>query len=52
MRTDLIFDRQTHAFLGTRSIMVRDEDGLKQGDVTNSSAVLAVAIVDRVGQAP
>jgi hypothetical protein len=52
MRTELIFDRQSHAFLGTRSVMVRDVDGLRKGDVFSSSAVLKVAIVDRAGQTP
>jgi hypothetical protein len=50
MRTELIFDKTSHAFLGTRSVMVRDSDGLHKGDVFESSAVLKVAIVDRVGQ--
>jgi hypothetical protein len=52
MRTELIFDKTSHAFLGTRSVMVRDSDGLHKGDVFESSAVLRVAIVDRVGQTP
>jgi hypothetical protein len=49
-REELIFDRRTRAFLGERSVEVRDQDGLKAGQVLNSTAMLRVAIVDRVGQ--
>ncbi|MGI5245398.1 CU044_5270 family protein [Dactylosporangium sp. CA-139066] len=52
MRTELIFDKKNHGFLGTRSVMVRDQDGLRKGDIWASSAVLKVAIVDRAGQTP
>ncbi|MFI5914617.1 CU044_5270 family protein [Dactylosporangium sp. NPDC051541] len=54
MRTELIFDKESHAFLGVRSVMYRDSpgDGLHKGDVFSSSAVLKVAIVDQVGQEP
>ncbi|GIH12981.1 hypothetical protein Raf01_11530 [Rugosimonospora africana] len=49
-RQELIFDRGTHAFLGERLVQVRNEDGLKAGQVLESTAVLKVTIVDRVGQ--
>ncbi|HTJ37275.1 MAG TPA: CU044_5270 family protein [Dactylosporangium sp.] len=52
MRTELIFDKASHAFLGTRAVMVRDQDGMHKGDIFESSAVLKVAIVDRAGQTP
>jgi hypothetical protein len=49
-RTELIFDARTHAFLGERSTQVRNQDGLKAGQVLDSTAVLKIAIVDRAGQ--
>ncbi|MER5332321.1 CU044_5270 family protein [Micromonospora sp. NPDC002717] len=51
-RAELIFDRQSHAYLGERSVLVRDQDGMKAGQVLNSTAVLTVAIVDGSGQLP
>ncbi len=47
-RTELIFDRRSHAFLGERTVLVRDQDGLTAGQVAYSVAVLAVRIVDAV----
>ncbi|WP_433210659.1 CU044_5270 family protein [Dactylosporangium sp. CS-047395] len=54
MRTELIFDKATHAFLGVRSVMVRDDptSGLVRGDIFSSASVLRTAIVDRAGQTP
>ncbi|MGW4500708.1 CU044_5270 family protein [Micromonospora sp. NPDC004336] len=52
MRTELIFDRVSHAYLGERSVLVRDQDGMKAGQQINSVAVLRVGIVDRAGQLP
>jgi hypothetical protein len=49
-RSELIFDRRSFAFLGERSVQVRDQDGLKAGQVAFSVAVLKVAIVDQAGQ--
>ncbi|MFC0007895.1 CU044_5270 family protein [Micromonospora siamensis] len=51
-RTELIFDRASHAYLGSRQVLVRDQDGLKAGDVLDSTAVLTVGVVDQVGQRP
>lgn len=48
MRTELIFDRRSGVYLGERSVMVRDEGGLKAGQVINATAVLKVAIVDSI----
>ncbi|MFI6232030.1 CU044_5270 family protein [Micromonospora sp. NPDC050784] len=45
---DLIFDRETHAYLGTRRLIVRDG---KESPYT-STAVTQLAIVDRPGQLP
>jgi hypothetical protein len=49
-RTELIFDRQSHAFLGERQVEVKTQDGLKAGQVLYSMAQLQVAVVDEVGQ--
>lgn len=48
-RTELIFDRASHAYLGTRTVALRDGDGLTAGQVLYSGAVLTVRIADRVG---
>jgi hypothetical protein len=49
MRTELVFDRRSGAYLGERSVMVQDDGGLKAGQVINATAVLKVAVVDAVG---
>jgi len=49
-RTELIFDRKSFAFLGDRSVLVRDQDGLPAGQVMSAAAVLSVAVVDQAGQ--
>jgi hypothetical protein len=49
-RTELIFDRSSHAYLGTRTVMANDADGLHAGDLMFSSAVLSIKIVDKVGE--
>jgi hypothetical protein len=49
-RTELIFDRQNFGYLGEHSVLVQDQDGLKAGQVLNSTAVLEVAVVDQAGQ--
>jgi hypothetical protein len=48
-RSELIFDRSSHAYLGTRTVMASAGDGLNAGDVLYSAAVLSVGVVDRVG---
>jgi hypothetical protein len=50
VRTELIFDKQSHAFLGERIVAIRDQDGLKAGDIVGSTAVLTATIVDTAGQ--
>lgn len=49
-RTELIFDRGSHAYLGTRSVALQDGEGLTAGQVLYSTAVLTVEIADRVGE--
>ena len=46
VRTELIFDRASHAYHGHSSVAVTEGDGLRAGDVLSSTAVLSVAIVD------
>ncbi|GAB4061540.1 CU044_5270 family protein [Catellatospora paridis] len=48
-RSELIFDRGSHAYLGTRTVALHDGEGLTAGQVLYSGAVLTVRIVDRVG---
>ncbi|WP_155372539.1 CU044_5270 family protein [Catellatospora vulcania] len=48
-RAELIFDRDSHAYLGNRSVALQDGDGLRAGQVMYSAAVLTVEIVDRAG---
>jgi hypothetical protein len=51
-RSELIFDRSTYAYLGERSVLRRDQDGLKAGQVLSSAAVLKVAVVNSSGRLP
>jgi hypothetical protein len=49
---ELIFDPKTFVYLGERSVLTRDDSGLRAGQTLNSTAVLKVAVVDRAGQTP
>lgn len=51
-RYELIFDRATHGYLGSRVVMLKDGGGVRAGDVIHATAVLKIAIVDRIGQIP
>ncbi|HYN93673.1 MAG TPA: CU044_5270 family protein, partial [Pilimelia sp.] len=59
-RTDLIFDAETYAYLGTNSVLTTDLNGLKgietrglaAGRPSLEEAVLRAAVVDRPGQLP
>ncbi|MEV1328706.1 CU044_5270 family protein [Micromonospora costi] len=46
--SDFVFDRDTHAYLGTRDSIVRDG----KESLFSATALLRVAIVDRPGQLP
>lgn len=48
----LIFDRRSYAFIGDRDVAVSAASGLKAGTVTDSTAILRLAVVDRAGQLP
>jgi hypothetical protein len=52
VRSELIFDPVSYAFLGEREVATKDQDGLTTGMVVGSTAVLRVTIVDRAGQLP
>lgn len=45
-RTELVFDRTTFAYLGSRGVQVREYDGVKPGTVVERTAVLERAVVD------
>jgi hypothetical protein len=51
-RTELIFNRTTHAYLGVRAVVLIDYHGLKADQVLYSAAVLTVAVVNNPGQLP
>jgi hypothetical protein len=51
-RTEYIFDKTTHTYLGERSYLVRNTAEGKAGMLTSSTAVLARAIVDKAGLIP
>lgn len=54
MALELVFDRDSYAFLGDRNVVIRDGSGqpLDEPVLVSSTALLRVAIVDRVGQLP
>ena len=52
VRQELIFDPSTRAFLGARTVLIRQIGRFPVGTVTSSTAVTRVAIVDRAGQLP
>ncbi len=45
-RTEWVFDRSTYAYLGSRGVQVRENDGIKAGTVVERTAVLERAVVD------
>ncbi|MFD7313936.1 CU044_5270 family protein [Streptomyces sp. NPDC059883] len=55
-REEWIFDKKTHAFLGERSVQVKErkEEGvvLKPGTVNYTSAIITRAVVDEMKQTP
>ncbi|MGW4382923.1 CU044_5270 family protein [Kitasatospora sp. NPDC004531] len=51
-QTQWIFDRTTYAFLGERTVLAEAGEAGPAGTVVGTSAVLAKAAVDRVGQLP
>jgi hypothetical protein len=51
-RTEYIFDRNTHLFLGERSYLIKDTSMGKAGMLTGTSAVLSRAVVNKMGDLP
>ncbi|MEU0034677.1 CU044_5270 family protein [Streptomyces sp. NPDC006333] len=51
-RTEYIFDRNTHLFLGERSYLIKDTPEGKAGMLTGTSAVLSRAVVNKMGDLP
>ncbi|WP_393080934.1 CU044_5270 family protein [Streptomyces sp. LN704] len=51
-RTEYIFDRNTHLFLGERSYLIKDTPEGKAGMLTGTSAVLSRAVVNKIGDLP
>jgi hypothetical protein len=49
-RHDIIFDRTSYKYLGTRDQLVKDWVNLPAGTVTGGTAILKVAVVDEAGQ--
>ncbi|CAM5632299.1 hypothetical protein SAVIM40S_04808 [Streptomyces avidinii] len=56
LREEWIFDRQTLAFLGERSVQVQGESGeqglIKPGTVVFTSAITTRTVVDRIKEIP
>ncbi|MFJ9952349.1 CU044_5270 family protein [Kitasatospora sp. NPDC091207] len=51
-RVELVFDRTTFAYLGSRGIQVKQVDNVKPGTVTERTAVLERAVVDTNKERP
>ncbi|SOF02406.1 hypothetical protein SAMN05446589_9552 [Streptomyces sp. OV198] len=51
-RTEYIFDKTTHTYLGERSYLVKDSKAGKAGQLTGISAVLDRGVADKIGQLP
>jgi hypothetical protein len=51
-RAELIFDPKTYEYLGERVVVSHDQDGLRAGQILNSTAILRVAVLPAAGQLP
>ncbi|MFD7447125.1 hypothetical protein [Streptomyces sp. NPDC059909] len=51
-RTEYIFDKTTHTYLGERSYLLKDSKAGKAGQLTGISAVLDRGVADKAGQVP
>lgn len=52
LRDELIFDRKTLEFIGSRSVATKATDSIEAGQVLSTSAVLERAVVDTRGRRP
>ncbi|KJY25319.1 CU044_5270 family protein [Streptomyces sp. NRRL S-495] len=51
-RSEWIFDRETHQYLGSRGVQVREFGGVKPGTVVERTSIVTRAIVDAKNQRP
>ncbi|WP_380280621.1 CU044_5270 family protein [Kitasatospora purpeofusca] len=51
-RSEWIFDRESHQYLGSRGVQVREVNGIKPGTVVERTSILARAVVDAKSQRP
>ncbi|MGW2087982.1 CU044_5270 family protein [Streptomyces sp. NPDC001880] len=52
VREEWIFDKKTHVYLGTRTVVVEDSGLHKRGTVLGTSAIMKRAFVDDIKQTP
>ncbi|MFI5998192.1 hypothetical protein ACIBAC_40875 [Streptomyces sp. NPDC051362] len=51
-RTEYIFDKNTHLFVGEHSYLIKDTPAGKAGMVTATSAALSRNVVNKIGDLP
>ncbi|MFF2746069.1 CU044_5270 family protein [Kitasatospora sp. NPDC058048] len=51
-RSEWIFDRDSHQYLGSRGVQVREFNGVKPGTVVERTTILTRAVVDAKNQRP
>ncbi|GGV26510.1 CU044_5270 family protein [Streptomyces spectabilis] len=51
-RAELIFDKRTRRYMGERTVMTEDQPHAEKGEVTSSSAVVELEVVDKAGERP
>ncbi|GAA1391255.1 hypothetical protein GCM10009639_20940 [Kitasatospora putterlickiae] len=51
-RSEWIFDRESHQYLGSRGVQVREFNGVKPGTVVERTSIVARAVVDTRNQRP
>ncbi|MFB6890073.1 CU044_5270 family protein [Kitasatospora sp. NPDC056327] len=51
-RSEWIFDRESHQYLGSRGVQVREVNGIKPGTVVERTAIVTRAVVDVRNQRP
>ncbi|MEV6975996.1 CU044_5270 family protein [Kitasatospora sp. NPDC093806] len=51
-RSEWIFDRESHQYLGSRGVQVREVNGIKPGTVVERTTILTRAVVDTKHQRP
>ncbi|MFJ7496756.1 CU044_5270 family protein [Streptomyces sp. NPDC097727] len=51
-RSEWIFDRESHQYLGSRGVQIREVNGVKPGTVVERTAIVTRAVVDAKNQRP